>query len=172
MTIPMKGAGMLQITTPSDREILMTRVFAAPRHLVFEALTRPELLKRWLGVHNGWVLAVCEMDVRPGGEYRYVWRGPSGNEMGMSGVLREVVPPERLVSSEKFDNPWYEGECIGTTTLVEQNGKTTLTMRLLYDSKAVRDGVLSSPMESGIAAGYDTLADVLATMQAAESDRR
>lgn len=156
--------GALQVTTPSDREIMITRVFDAPRNLVWEAYTKPELLKRWLGVHNNWTLAVCEVDLRRGGTYRYVWRGPDRAEMGMRGVFLEVVAPERLVTNETFDQKWYEGECVGTVTFVERGGKTTLTMRLRYDSQAIRDSVLRSPMESGMKAGFDTLAAVLSTL--------
>jgi uncharacterized protein YndB with AHSA1/START domain len=154
----------LQVTTPSDREIALTRVLDAPRALVWKAYTTPELLKRWLGVHNGWTLDVCEVDLRVGGAYRYVWRGPGGAEMGMRGTFREVVAPERLVTDERFDQAWYEGQCIGTVTLVERAGKTTLTMNLRYDSRAVRDAVLQSPMKEGVGAGFDTLAQVLHTL--------
>ena len=100
-----KDTRTLQVTTPSEREIAMTRVFDAPRRLVFDAWTRPELLKRWLGVRGGWSFAVCEVDLRVGGAYRFVWRGPNGKEMGMGGVYREIVPPERLVATELFDDP-------------------------------------------------------------------
>ena len=154
----------LQVSTPSDREIAMTRVFNAPRALVFDAYTRPELLKRWLGVHNNWILAVCEIDLRKGGAYRYVWRGPNGEEMGMRGTFREVEPPARLVTDEKFDQAWYEGQCIGTVTFVEKAGKTTLTMNLKYDSKKIRDAVLQSPMKGGVEIGFDTLEQVLASL--------
>src|SRR6478752_2284371 len=99
----------LEITLPSDREIEMTRRFDAPRALVFDAYTRPELLRRWLGVFGGWSFATCEVDLRVGGSYRYVWRHVDGMEMGMGGVYREVVRPERVVSTEKFDHAWYEG---------------------------------------------------------------
>lgn len=160
----MTMTGTLKVTTPSDREIAMTRVLDAPRHLVFEAYTRPELLKQWLGVHNGWTLAVCEIDLRVGGRYRYVWRGPDGAEMGMGGVYREVVPPERIVTTEKFDQAWYPGEAVGTVVLVEQGGRTTLTLTVRYDSREARDAVLKSPMEQGVAAGFDKLAEVLATL--------
>lgn len=160
----MPGLGPLQVTTPSEREIVMTRVFDAPRRLVFEAYTRPALLKRWLGVMEGWSMAVCEIDLKVGGAYRYVWRGPAGAEMGMRGVFREVQQPERIVTTEAFDQKWYEGECVGTVTFDEQGGKTTLTMRLLYDSKAVRDAVLKSPMKQGVEAGFNTLDKVLATL--------
>lgn len=153
----------LQVTTPSDREIVMSRVFNAPRALVFDAYTKPELLKRWLGVHNGWTLAVCEIDLRPGGGYRYVWRGPAREDMGMRGTFTEVVPPARLVTTEKFDQAWYEGGCVGTVTFVERAGKTTLNIALLYDSKAIRDSVLESPMKEGMEAGFETLEQVLAT---------
>jgi uncharacterized protein YndB with AHSA1/START domain len=163
----MKNAGKLQITTPSDRELAMTRSFDASRSLVFDAWTKPELLKRWLGVRGGWTFAVCEVDLKVGGKYRYVWRGPSGAEMGMGGVFREVVKPERLVATEKFDESWYEGDAVDTTTFVERGGKTTVTTTVLYASKAVRDAVLKSPMETGVAESYDKLDEVLASRPAA-----
>src|SRR5712691_8296926 len=127
METTVKNTGTLQVTTPSEREIAMTRVFDAPRSLVFDALTRPELLKRWLGVRGGWSMVVCEIDLKVGGTYRYVWRGPRGNEMGRRGVYREIVRPERLVATEAFDESWYPGEAVDTTVLVEQGGKTRLT---------------------------------------------
>jgi len=153
----------LKITTPSDREIAITREFNAPRRLVFEAYTKPELLKQWLGVQNGWTLDVCEIDLQVGGRYRYVWRGPNGEEMGMGGVYREIVPGERLMVTEQFDDPWYEGEGSNTVTFVEQDGITTLTLVLLYASKEIRDSVLQSPMEHGLNASYDKLAEFLAS---------
>jgi uncharacterized protein YndB with AHSA1/START domain len=162
----MTNIGLLQISTPSEREIAMTRVFDAPRHLVFDAWTKPELLKRWLGVVEGWTMAVCEVDLRVGGSYRYVWRGPDGAEMGMRGVYREVVRPERIVSTESFDEPWYEGEAIDTLVLVERDGKTTCTTTVRYSSQAVRDAVIKSGMATGVAEGYDKLAEVLAAIKA------
>jgi uncharacterized protein YndB with AHSA1/START domain len=164
----MKTAGnkteKLQVTTPSDREIAMTRAFDAPRSLVFDAWTKPELLKRWLGVFGAWTFAVCEVDLKVGGKYRYVWRGADGKEMGMGGVFREIVRPERIVCTEKFDEAWYPGDAVDTTTFVEKGGKTTVTTTVLYASKEARDGVLKSPMESGVAKSYDKLAEVLASM--------
>lgn len=157
------SSGTLKVTTPSDREIAMTRVFDAPRRLVWEAHTKPELLKRWLGVHNGWILAVCDIDLKVGGRYRYVWRGPQGVEMGMGGVFHEIVAPERMVATEKFDESWYPGEALDTTTLVEDAGRTTLTITVRYESKEARDGVLKSPMKEGMESGYDTLAELLAS---------
>lgn len=163
----MKNTGNLKVTTPSDREIAMTRVFDAPRRLVYDAHTKPELVKQWLGVFGGWSLDVCEIDLRVGGSFRYVWRGTDGKEMGMRGVYREIVPAERIVATETFDDPWYEGEAVGTTEFVEQGGKTTLTTTVRYESKEVRDAVLKTPMEHGLAASYDKLAGILATEGAA-----
>ena len=161
----MTPPGKLQVTTPTDREIALTRVFDAPRHLVFDAYTKPELVKRWLGVHGGWSWAVCEIDRRVGGAYRYVWRGPDGAEMGMGGVYREVVPPERIVATEKFDQSWYPGEAVTTVTLVERDGRTTLTLTVRYESRDARDAVLKFPPAlQGVAAGFDKLAQLLTTL--------
>ena len=158
--------GTLKVTTPSDREIAMTRVFDAPRNLVFDAYTKPELVQRWLGVHGGWSWSVCEIDLRGGGAYRFVWRGPGGGGMGMRGVYREVVVPERIVATEAFDQSWYPGEAVSTVALVEQGGRTTLTLTVRYESREARDAVLKSPMESGVAAGFDKLAELLASAPA------
>src|SRR4051795_5531657 len=109
----MKNTGTLQVSTRGDREIVMTRDFAAPRQLVFDAFTKPELVRRWLLGPPGWTMPVCEIDLRVGGAYRYVWRSEKdGSQMGMGGVFREVVPLERLVASEKFDDAWYPGEAL------------------------------------------------------------
>jgi uncharacterized protein YndB with AHSA1/START domain len=164
----MKNIAALQVTTPSEREIAMTRAFDAPRRLVFDAWTRPELLKRWLGVRAGWSMVVCEVDLKVGGAYRFVWRKGPGTDMGMGGVYREVVAPERLVATEKFDDPWYEGEAVGTTVFVEQGGKTTVTTTVRYASQAVRDAVLKTPMERGVAESYDVLAQILASLPAGD----
>jgi uncharacterized protein YndB with AHSA1/START domain len=152
----------LQVTTPSDREIAMTRVFDAPRRLVFDAWTKPDLLRRWLGVRAGWTMVVCEVDLKVGGAYRYVWRGPGG-DMGMRGVFREVVRPERIVSTEVFDDPWYAGEAVDTLVMVESGGKTTVTTTVRYVSQQVRDAVLASGMSRGVAESYDVLAEVLSS---------
>jgi uncharacterized protein YndB with AHSA1/START domain len=160
----MKNTGTLKVTTSGDCGIAMTRVFDAPRRLVFDAFTKPELMQRWFFGPPGWSLIVCEIDLKVGGAYRYVWRGPDGNDMGMSGVFREVVPPERTVASEKFDEAWYPGEGLVTTALVEQDGRTTLTLTVLYESREARDAVLKTPMEHGVAAGYDRLAELLLTL--------
>src|SRR6267143_6383800 len=139
----MKNTGTLKVTTPSDREIVLTRVFDAPRHLVFEAFTKPELLKRWFGP-RGWSLVVCEVDLKVGGGFRFVLRPPDGKAMGMRGVYRQIVPPERSVHMESYDD--YPGESQVTTVLVEQEGKTTLAATVLYPSQEVRDIVLKTGM--------------------------
>jgi uncharacterized protein YndB with AHSA1/START domain len=161
----MKSAGTLQITTPSEREIKMTRAFDAPRRLVFDAFTKPELLERWLLGPDGWSMVVCHVDLRVGGTYRYVWRRDrDGTEMGMGGVYREVVAPERIVATERFDESWYPGEAVGTVVLLEDAGRTTVTQTLLYESREARDSVLQSRMEEGVAASYDRLARILASL--------
>ena len=156
----------LNVVARGEREILITRSFDAPRDLVFEAMTRPELLKKWLGVFGGWSLEVCEIDLREGGTYRYLWRGPDGATMGMRGLYREVVVPERIVNTERFDDPWYPGEAEGTMLLTEQDGRTMLTITMLYDSRETRDAVIKSPMEQGMGAGYNQLDEVLAAIAA------
>jgi uncharacterized protein YndB with AHSA1/START domain len=156
----MKNTGTLKVTTPSDREIVLTRVFDAPRSLVFEAFAKPELLKRWFGP-RGWSLTVCEVDLNVGGHFRFVMRSPDGKEMGMRGVYREIVPPERSVHMESFDD--FPGESQVTAVFTESAGKTTLTATLLYPSQEVRDAVIKSGMEHGAAESYDKLAELLAS---------
>ncbi len=159
--------GTLKLTTPSDREIAMTRVFDAPRQLVFDAHTKPDLVRQWLLGPPGWSMPVCEMDVRVGGTYRWVWRhDTNGTEMGMGGVYREIAAPERLVTTERFDEAWYPGEALNTLVLVEQGGRTTLTQTMRYESRDARDAVIKSNMEKGVAASYDRLADLLASTPA------
>jgi uncharacterized protein YndB with AHSA1/START domain len=155
----------LQLTTPGDREIVITRVFNAPRRLVFDAWTRPELLKLWLLGPPGWSFVVCEIDLRVGGKYRFVWRQSEGVEMGMGGMYREVLPPERIVNTQLFDQDWTGGEAIGTLVLTENNGKTTSTNTILYSSREARDAAASTPMDEGLEAGYTRLDELLATME-------
>jgi uncharacterized protein YndB with AHSA1/START domain len=129
--------------------------------MVFDALTKPEILRRWFFGPDGWTLAVCEIDLCVGGRYRYVWRGQDGTEMGMGGVFQEIVPPERIVATGKFDVPWYPGEELGTMVFVEKGGKTTLTHTVRYETKEARDAVLASGAMAGVEMGYDRLADML-----------
>jgi uncharacterized protein YndB with AHSA1/START domain len=155
----------LKLTTQGDRGIVMTRVFEAPRHLVFEAFTKPELLKRWLLGPPGWEMVVCQVALKVGDRYRYEWRNTDGVQFGIGGVCREFVPPERLVTAELMDG--YPPEYLVTANFVEQNGKTTLTTTLLYESREIRDAVLKSGMEGGVAASYDRLDEVLEPTSAA-----
>lgn len=157
----MKNTGSLKVATPTDREIVLTREFDAPRNLVFDALTKPEVLKRWFGP-RGWSLAVCEVDLKVGGKWRFVVRGPDGPDVRMSGVYREIVPPGRIVHTESFDD--FPGESVVTTVLVEDRGKTTLIATILYPSRRVRDAVIKSGMEHGAAESYDKLAELLASI--------
>lgn len=159
----MPDTSSLKVTTRGDREIVMTRVFDAPRDLVYEAFTKPELVKQWLLGPPGWSMPVCEIDLRVGGVYRYLWRHANGQEMGMGGVFREIVPSERIVATEKFDGAWYSGEALVTTSFADAGGKTTLTTAVQYQSREARDAVLKSPMEQGVAASYNRLAELLAT---------
>ncbi len=156
-----RNPGTLQLTMPSDREITMKRVFAAPRDRVFAAFTEPELLKRWFFGKPGGTLAVCEVALKPGDPFRYVWRDPDGTEMGMSGVCLEIKAPERIVATEKWDQPWYPGNATGTITFTEEGGVTTLTQTLRYESQTARDMVLGTMIEHAMALGYDRLAELL-----------
>jgi uncharacterized protein YndB with AHSA1/START domain len=155
----MKNTGTLKVTLPTDREIVLTRGFDAPRRMIYDAWTKPELLQRWFGP-QGWSLAVCEIDLKVGGKWRFVLRGPDGKEMGMGGVYREIVPPERDVHTESFDD--YPGDSLVTGVLVEHDGKTTMTATILYPSREVRDEVIKSGIEHGAAETYDKLAEMLA----------
>ena len=158
----MKNVGTLKVALQGDREIVMTRIFDAPREMVFDAFSKPELLKRWFGP-RGWSLAVCEVDLRVGAGFRFVLQGPDGRQMGMRGVYREIVPPERSVHMESFDD--YPGESQVTADFVEQNGRTTLTVTVEYPSREVRDIVVQSGMEHGAAECYDKLAEMLAAVE-------
>jgi uncharacterized protein YndB with AHSA1/START domain len=158
----MANTATLTITTPTDCDIVMTRTFRAPRNLVFEALTTPALLKQWLLGPPGWEMVICEVDLRVGGAYRYAWRREStGKTMAMGGLFQEVVAPERLVATERFDDPWYPGVGLSTTVLEELDGVTTLSNTVRYESRATRDTVLQSGMESGVSVSYDRLEALL-----------
>ena len=158
----LRNVGKLELTTPGERQVVMKRVFDAPRDLVYEAMTTPELLRQWFVGPGGWTLAVCEIEMKVGGKYRYVWK-LGAQEMGMSGVMTEVDPPKRWAATEKFDQSWYPGEASSSIELTEKNGKTTLTQTVTYSSPEALQAVLKSPMESGASAGYDRLEAFLAS---------
>jgi uncharacterized protein YndB with AHSA1/START domain len=153
----------LKVTTPTDREIVVTRIFEAPRPLVWEAMVKPELLKRWLFGPEGWTMTICDEDVRVGGAFHWAWSGPEGAAMSMRGVYREVVPPQRIVRTESFEFGCdsQAGEQLATIVLTEQAGRTLLTLTVLYPSKEARDGTIASGMEHGLNAGYDRLEEIL-----------
>ncbi|AMS39810.1 SRPBCC family protein [Aminobacter sp. NyZ550] len=157
----------LEVTTPSDREIAMTRVFDAPRELVFDCWTIPALLKRWMTGPDGWSFAVCEIDLSVGGTYRFVWRHDDGRDMGMTGTYREIARPERIVSVELFDMDWTDGEARSTLVLTERDGRTISVNTVLYSSREARDGAIAIGMARGVEAGYDRLDGVLAEQVAA-----
>ena len=153
--------GTLKLTTPTDREITFRRVFAAPRRRVFDAFTQPDLLRQWFFGVPGGSLAVCEAALKAGDCFRYVWRSPEGFEMGMSGQCLEFIKPAKIVATERFDQPWYPGDAVGTITFDEQGGVTTLTQTIRYESQTARDTVLKKQVEHGVALGYDRLAKLL-----------
>jgi uncharacterized protein YndB with AHSA1/START domain len=150
------------LTLPSDREILIERTFDAPRRLVFEALTKPEHVAHWYGPRS-MTLQVCEIDFRVGGRWRYVLRDPAGTDHGFSGEYREIVPPQRIVTTEGYEAmPGHE--YVATLTLDEHDGKTTLHSHLQYQSPEDRDGHIQSGMEPGMRETYDRLAEVIASL--------
>jgi len=158
------------ITTPSELEILITRVFNAPRQLVFDAMSKPEILKRWCSGPPGWTMTQCDDDLRVGGSFRCAWRNEDGAELAMSGVYREVVPPERIVRTESFEMGCdaQAGEQLATIVLTEEGERTVLTVSLLFPSKEARDATIASGMEHGVEAGYNRL-DELLSAQAAQA---
>jgi uncharacterized protein YndB with AHSA1/START domain len=161
------SAETLSITTPSEREVTMSRRFDAPRELVFEALTTPELLRRWYGP-DGWELVVCEMDVRVGGAWRFLGRTADSREVGQHGTFLEVDPPERLVQTERWTD-WDPGETLVTTTLVAVGDTTLYTTTMRFPSQEVRDVVMRSGLEKGAQEGYEKLATVLAGERARDA---
>jgi uncharacterized protein YndB with AHSA1/START domain len=153
----------LTVTTPSDREIVMTRTFNAPRDLVFEAHSSCEHMSNWWGPRQ-YEVASCEMDFRPGGSWRVVHKTPDGSdEQGFRGEFREIIRPERIVWTFEWEGmPGHVS--VETLTLEEQNGTTTLTARSVYDTVEDRDGMLESGMEEGAAETYDRLDEYLETL--------
>lgn len=159
------NSGTFTVTTPSDREIRMTRLFDAPRALVFEAMTRPEHIKHWWGnLGEGYSVPVCEVDLRVGGKWRFVNRTPSGEQAVFYGEYREVAPPERVVFTEFFE-PFPDTESVVTAELTEENGKTRMTATVAYPSREVRDMVKATGMERGAALSYDRLEEVARGLQ-------
>jgi uncharacterized protein YndB with AHSA1/START domain len=159
----------VKVTATGDREIVITRVLDAPRRLVYEALTRPEHLRRWLLGPPGWTMTVCDNDMKVGGSFRHEWKGEGGVSLAMHGVYREIVPNERIVRTETFDMgcPDQAGEQLATLRLTESGGRTTVTIQVLFPSKEARDGLLQSGMEQGMNANYAHLEELLRELPAA-----
>ena len=158
-----RNSDTFTVTTPSDREIRMSRLFDAPRHLVFEAMSKPEHIREWWGrLGDGYSVPVCEVDLRPGGRWRFVNRHPHG-EAAFHGVYREITPPERIVFTEIFEE-FPDSESVVTAVLTEEKGKTRLTATVIYPSRDVRDAVVNSGMAKGAAISYDRLEEVAARL--------
>ena len=149
-------------TTPTDRELVITRVVDAPRSLVWDVWTSPEHLPHWLLGPEGWTMPVCEIDLRTGGAWRWGWRREDGCQMEMHGIYKEIAPPERLVSTEAWGGDWPE--TINTLLLTEENGKTTITQRILYPSKEARDAALQTGMKEGVTVSFNRLARYLRSL--------
>ena len=160
-----------QVSLPSDTEVRVTRDFKAPRKLVWQAHVDPKLFQRWIGGYPGWTMPVCEMDVRPGGKYRWSWRSEEGKEFGFHGDFREVDAPGKMVYAEYYDPGSFGGAmptnpAIIRTTFTEENGVTTLVTLIEYDSKEARDGAVSTGMTDGMETSFERLDKLLAEQQA------
>jgi uncharacterized protein YndB with AHSA1/START domain len=160
----------LQVSTPTERELVVTRIFNAPRRFVFDAWTNPKHLPHWMLGPEGWKMPVCEVDLRPGGAWHFVWRREDGSsEFGMRGVYREVQPFERLVSIESWGPEWPE--TVNTLVLTEKDGKTTATMTILYVSQEARDRALQTGMKKGMEQSYRRLEEYWASLGEHEAGR-
>ena len=155
----------LSVTTPTDREIVLTRSFVAPGQLVFDAYTKPELLTRWYGA-RGWNLVNCEIDLREGGGYRFESQGPGGDTMVQFGTVRQIQPPLRLVLTELFEDQSYPGETHITHEFWERSGQTTVTSTIRYATPEGRHAVLRYPMERGASESGDRLVELLCDLLA------
>ena len=140
---------------PSDREVRFTRVFDAPRTLVYECYTKPEHLRNWMTGPEGWTMVVCDVPRHPGDKWYYAWRSADGAEMGFGGVSKEITPPERLVSTSSWGPEWPE--TLETVEFTEHSGLTTVTTTILYASQEVRDAALQTGMKEGMDASYARL---------------
>jgi uncharacterized protein YndB with AHSA1/START domain len=153
------STGATSYTTPSDREVVVTRVVNAPRRLVFAAWTEPRHLQRWLTGPEGWTMPVCEIDLRPGGRWRYVYRKASGTEMTLTGSVLEVVPPERFVTTESWGPEWPD--TVNTLVLTEAEGRTTIALTITYVSKEARDAALDTGAMDGMNRAFELLDELL-----------
>ena len=157
------SSGTATVELPTDEQILITREFAAPKHLVYEAFTTPEHVKRWWSANRGEV-TVAEIDLRVGGKWRYVMVADGGIEVGFHGEYREIVPNERIVSTEVFEG-MPDAEAVNTMTLTEEDGRTTLTILVQHASKEHRDAHIESGMEAGMQDALDLLEQVAISLR-------
>jgi uncharacterized protein YndB with AHSA1/START domain len=156
----------LHVTTPNDFDVVCTRVFDAPVALVFACHTRPELVRRWLLGPPGWSMPECEIDLRVGGRFRYVWRNDeSGNAFALNGTYRQIDRPGRIVHAEAFEGVDMP-EALVTTLFAEEAGRTTMTLTISFASRALREAALATGMTGGMAQSYDRLDGVLASSPA------
>ena len=165
------NTGKLKVTLPDACEIRLTREFDAPRQLVFDANTKPAMLQRWLFGPDGWSMAVCEVDLRVGGKYRYVWRHADGREFATGGKFLEITPPAKIVSTERFEGAMDQGEAVNTAEFTERAGKTTVTLTMRFPSQEVRDGAIQSGMNEGIELGYARLDRIFAASDGAAATK-
>ena len=154
--------GVTNFAIPTDMEVVFTRVVNAPRRVVFDAWTNPKHVPRWMLGPEGWTMPVCEIDLRVGGAWRFVWRKSDGMEMAMTGTYREVMPPERLVSTERWGPDWPE--TVNAVVLTEAAGQTTITLTITYPTKEARDAALATGMKEGMDPSYARLDSLLATL--------
>jgi uncharacterized protein YndB with AHSA1/START domain len=161
----MGNASKLGVTQPNDREVHVSRVFNAPPAVVFDAFTKPQLVKRWMLGPPGWTMPVCEMDLRVGGKFTWRWRGEDGKEFGFSGEFKEVVRPSRIVHTENFDpgdvGGTMGGEALVTSEFKPQAGGTLYTVKIRYQSKADRDAAVKTGMTDGMEMSYVKLDSLL-----------
>jgi uncharacterized glyoxalase superfamily protein PhnB/uncharacterized protein YndB with AHSA1/START domain len=153
--IGVAAPAVTMFTTPSDRELVATRVVDAPRRVVWDMWTSPNHVPHWMLGPEGWTMPVCEIDLRPGGGWHHVWRQPDGATMEMRGTYREVAAPERLVTTEAWGGDWPE--TVNTLVLTEHGGKTTMTCTVRYVSKEARERALGTGMKDGWAKSYERL---------------
>ena len=155
--------GVTTFATPTDLDIVVRRVVDAPRRIAFDAWTNPKHIPKWMLGPPGWSMPVCEVDLRPGGNYYVVWRKSDGTEMGMHGVYREVVPPERVVATESWGPEWPE--TVNTVLFTEALGQTTITMTVSYPSKEARDTAAATGMKEGMNMSFGRFDELLGTLK-------
>jgi uncharacterized protein YndB with AHSA1/START domain len=157
MSAFVKTVGRLNAALPSDRQVRLTRTFDAPRQLVWDAHTKPELIRRWLLGPPGWTMPVCDVDLRVGGRFHYEWLGEGGKTMALDGIYRVVEEPGRIADTQTFDEDWTNGPADTDMVLTENSGVTEMILTITYTNQQTRDLVVSSPMMDGMEAGYERL---------------